>query len=334
MRNREIALYLLVSVLISAAVAVPGFVLGGLCAGLLCLLLAALLIGWGLGFTLWRYRKIKTLSAALAASAAGGTVLDLRTNREGELSILQNDLYKVTSALAGQADHLRQDKLYLTNALSDISHQLKTPLTSLMVNSDLLQAGNLPDDKRREFLARITSQLERLRWLVNALLRFSRLDAEVVAFRREPVPLHGLLSRAVEPLLPLAEQKDIAIRIECERGLSWQGDAEWTAEAVGNLAKNCIEHTPPGGTVRLACADNPLHTQIVVEDTGPGFSETDLPRLFERYYRGENAGSDGVGIGLSMAKAILQAQRADVAAENIPGGGARFVVKLYKSSTV
>lgn len=333
MRNRELGLYWVVATSVSAVGIAATAIAAGAAAGFICAILCLALSGWGFAFTLWRYREIRKLSTALSRAAAQGQVLDLRSNREGELSILQNDIYKITSALAGQADHLRQDKRFLADSLSDISHQLKTPLTSLLVHSDLLQNEDLPAEKRRAFLQSISLQLERIRWLVSSLLKLSRIDAAVVDFKNEPVALHRLLSQTAEPLLPLAEQRRVALSIDCSRELQWQGDAEWTREALGNLLKNCIEHTPVDGNVAIRCIDNPLHTSIVIQDNGTGFSDKDLPRLFERFYRGQaGADTEGVGIGLAMAKSILQAQRADVLAENAEEGGARFIVKLYKAS--
>lgn len=148
MRNWEIGLYGLVAGAVVALGVAVGFALG-IKSGLLCLALGLLLAGWGLAFTLWRYRKIKALCRTLQAAATGAQVPDIRTNREGELSILQNDLYKLLTQLAGQADHLRTDKRYLADTLSDISHQLNTPLTSLMVHVDLLQSEVLPPETRR-----------------------------------------------------------------------------------------------------------------------------------------------------------------------------------------
>lgn len=333
MRNREIGLYLIVAGVITVLGTWTGCLVEPT-VGLLCCTLSLALSGWGFAFTLWRYRKIKELTQTLEVAATGAQVPDIRSNREGELSILQNDLYKLITQLAGQADHLRTDKIFLADALSDISHQLNTPLTGMMVHVDLLQSESLPPEKRRAFLNLLSGQLERLRWLVAALLRLSRLDAGVIFFKRETVALHRLLSDAVAPLLPQAEAKDVALSIECPRGLCWSGDAEWTREAVMNLAKNAIEHAPSGGLVQLRCADNPLHILLTVEDDGAGFSATDLSRLFERFYRGANEPSEGVGIGLAMAKAILQAQGAGLSAENRSEGGARFVVKLYNTDGI
>lgn len=328
MRNRELACLLLPMGGVSAVGCIVGFLLG-FWPGVLCFCLCAALCGCAFAFTRWRYLEIKKLSAALAGAAGCGQVLDVRTNREGELSILRNDIYKVTSALAGQALHLQRDKAFLAGALEDISHQLKTPLTSLLVHSDLLQNKALPPEKQREFLRRMSAQLERLRWLVFALLKLSRVDACVVDFKREALSLHALLAGAIAPLLPLAEEKNIAINIDCPRSLVLRADKNWTEEALCNLVKNCVEHAPTGGQVWLRCIKNPLHTLLYIEDDGPGFAREDLPWVFERFYRGKNPSGEGVGIGLAMAKSILQAQQATLAAENRPQGGARFVVKFH-----
>lgn len=329
MRNREIGLFLTIFLCIWAGFSYAGFQIN-IFSGWVCVLMGGALIIWSLLFTAWRYRQIKKLSAALAIAAAGAPIPCLRTNKEGELSILQNDIYKLTTTLAGKAEHFYKGKEFLANTLSDISHQLKTPLTSLLVLSDLLQEESLPIEKRKEFLQRVSAQLERLRWLVSSLLQLSRLDAEVVTFRSVTMPIHSLLNKATEPLLSLAEQKNVAISVHCPRQLSWTGDPDWTQEALTNLLKNCIEHTAIGTTVTMQCVDNPLHTLILIQDEGSGFAPEDLPRIFERFYRGAQS-EGGAGIGLAMAKSILQAQCGEVTACNRAEGGACFCVKLFKA---
>ncbi|MFV0350805.1 MAG: sensor histidine kinase [Oscillospiraceae bacterium] len=331
MRNKEILLYSAVALSLTAAGTLTGGLAAGLPGAIVCGVFCTLLCLWGLLFTRWRYRQILLLSAQVNAAIQGGPVLPLRTNREGELSILRNDLYKVLSAYAGQSEQLRRDKTHLSVALSDISHQIKTPLTGLLVMCDALQSDALPEEKRKNFVHRIETQLERLRWLVDSLLRLSRLDAGVVPFQKKQLVLHTVISRAAQPILPLAEQRGVAIQVECPRSLVWVGDAEWTAEAVCNLLKNAVEHTPPGKTVYVNCRQTPLHTSLQIQDEGPGFAEEDLPRLFERFYRGSSAHtqSEGVGIGLALAKSILMAQGAQLTAQNAPPKGACFTICLH-----
>lgn len=281
-------------------------------------------------FTAWRYREIARLSSYLAGVYTGGQTLDIRDNAEGELSILKNDLYKLTLTLSEQAELLKKDKRALSNALSDISHQLRTPLTSLFVMTDLMREQELPKEKHEEFLDRIASQLERIQWLVSSLLKLSRIDAGAVEFKREQIGVGTLIDRALAPLLIPAELRGVALSVSCGEGLSVVADESWTAEALTNVVKNCIEHTPEGGNIRVEASENPLHIAIAVTDTGCGIDREDLPHLFERFYRGKNAGDESVGIGLAMAKSILQQQNADIFVRSEIGQGSRFTLRFYK----
>ena len=328
LRNREIRL-LFGSWLAVTAVSCAGgcwrWGLPGLWCGAGCLVLGGL---YAL-FTRYRYRQIAALCDYLAAVYAGGEPLDIRDNREGELSLLKNDIYKIVSILKRQTRQLGADKAYLAEALQNISHQLKTPLTSLFVMTDLLAEPDLPQERRETFLHSTTEQLGRIQWLVSALLRLARIDAAAVDFKKEDMALCALLQRSLTPLRIPAELAGVQLQLDCPPQLHWRGDLSWTAEVVGNIVKNCIEHTPAGGTVALSCRENPLHIALYIRDTGPGIDQADLGRLFERFYKGQGAGPESVGIGLAMAKAILQSQNADVTAGNWESG-AVFTVKLYK----
>ena len=281
-------------------------------------------------FTVWRYREIRHLSAYLSRVYAGGKPLDIRDNREGELSVLKNDLYKITCVLEREAEQLYADKDYLAQALANISHQLKTPLTGLIMMNDLLQDEALPAAKRREFLESSGEQLARIQWLVSALLTLSRIDAAVVTFKKEKVAIRDLLRRAAGPLEVAMEAAGVTLEVDCPAALFWQGDEAWTAEAVSNVLKNALEHSPAGGTITVRAAENPLHTEIVITDEGPGLAQEDLPNLFQRFYKGRDKPAGSVGIGLALAKSILQSQNGDIFARNAPEGGAQFVIKLYK----
>ena len=281
-------------------------------------------------FTHRRYRQIALLSRYLRAVAAGERGLELRDNREGELSILKNEIYKLALKLTEQSELLKKDKRYLADALSDISHQLKTPLTSMFVMVDLLSDHHLDEEKRREFTARMNQQLERIQWLMNALLKLSRIDAGAVDFRSEPVRVAELVEKAVAPLEIPMELRQITLIRSGEEEASFMGDMAWTTEAVVNILKNCMEHTPPGGHVEIRYAENPLHTELIIRDTGSGILREDLPHIFERFYRGRNAEADSVGIGLAMAKTIVQHQNGDIVVESQWGKGTTFTLKFYK----
>jgi signal transduction histidine kinase len=277
-----------------------------------------------------RYQDIKQLTQYLASIYAGQKQMDIRDNKEGELSILKNDIYKVTLTLYEQSELLKKDKIYLSDTLSNISHQLKTPLTSMFVMTDLLGSADLPQDKKDEFLNKITNQLKRIEWLVTALLKLSKIDAQTVLFKREQTPLRNLLKKAVEPLLIPVELKEQKLVINCQEDIIVTVDFNWTAEAILNIVKNCMEHTPSGGSITITGQQNPLYTEITVSDNGEGIDKEDMPHIFERFYKGKNAGPDSIGIGLAMSKIILNSQNGNVSADSDVETGTRFFIRIYQ----
>ncbi len=250
LRNREIRTYLL----IMCTVGVTGTILANLLsffAGLFVFIISFVLISTSVFFTRWRYKEIEKLSGYLRKIAAGDYSLDVRDNEEGELSILKNEIYKVTLMLSEQGEQLKKDKIRLMDAISDISHQLKTPLTSMMVMVDLLSNPQLTTDKRIEFTRNIEIQLERIEWLVSSLLKLSKIDAGTVQFKKETVNVRELVSNSVEPLLIPMDIKDQTLLIEGEDSTRFIGDFNWSREALLNILKNCVEHTQKGGTISI-----------------------------------------------------------------------------------
>ncbi|MEW6403006.1 MAG: HAMP domain-containing sensor histidine kinase [Chloroflexota bacterium] len=311
----------------------------GIGAGLLARLLPAGLALVGLvcaGFVLLlvRYQRavsaqVAGLSAYLRQIEAGDYALDVRDNGEGSFSLLKNDLYKVTVRLREQAELLQKDKTALSNLIADISHQIKTPLTSLGVLADLL-AEDPPEADRRAFVERLRAQLGRSQWLVAALLKLARLDAGAAAFKSEPVDVRRLIERALEPLQIPLEIKNQRLEIHGEDGASFTGDLNWSAEALTNVVKNCVEHTPEGGRIEISYGANALYAEIIVSDDGGGIASRDLPYIFNRFYRGENAGENSVGIGLALAKAIFTAQGGDISVRSQPGVGTSFDIRVFR----
>ena len=262
--------------------------------------------------------------------SSGDYTLDVRDNYEGELSILKSDIYKVTRKLAEHGSLLQNDKAKLTNAISDISHQLKTPLTSMMVMVDLLQDNRLDETKRTEFTRNIQVQLERMEWLVSSLLKLSKIDAGTITFKKEKVLVADLVRRAVEPLVVPMEIKMQSLHVEGDENATFIGDFNWTAEALINILKNCVEHTGDGGNISVAYSENALFTEISIRDNGKGISKEDLPYIFKRFYKGKNASEDSVGIGLAMAYSIITSQQGDIKVSSEPGVGSFFQIKFYK----
>ena len=327
-RNRELVRFLLFGIGIAAAGAAAGYFLPEY-AHLVCLLFCLAEIAVFAGYTMRRYRQMEKLSDYLKRIGRGDYSLDIRDNVEGELSILKNEIYKVTTRLREQAEYNVREKYYLADALSDISHQLKTPLTSMMVMTDLLKEEGLPPDKREEFTDTIRAQLIRIEWLVTSLLKLSRLDAGTIVLESRPVPAAEVIGRAAQHLLIPMELKGIEFEVQGEENVTFPGDLSWSAEAFANILKNCMEHTPPGGRIRVMYEENHLYTVISVEDNGEGIAAEDLPHIFERFYKGKNAGADSVGIGLAMAYEIFAKEQGKIDVTSKEGEGTRFRVKFY-----
>ncbi len=275
---------------------------------------------------------MEKLSGYLRRISNGDYELDVRDNHEGELSILKSDIYKVTLMLSEQGSYLEQDKIKLTNAISDISHQLKTPLTSMMVMADLLSDNELDESKRAEFTQNIRVQLERIEWLVSSLLKLSKIDAGTVIFKKDKVSVRTLIERAVQSVLIPMDIKEQSLLVEGDDSITFTGDNHWTAEALINILKNCVEHTSVGGQVSISFSENPLYTEIKVKDNGSGIPKEDLPYIFRRFYKGKNAGEDSVGIGLAMAYSIITSQQGDIEVRSEQGKGTEFHIKFYNKS--
>ncbi|MBT2575265.1 HAMP domain-containing histidine kinase [Bacillus sp. ISL-51] len=329
LRNREIQILLLFMSLISlAAIIVAAFI--SPIAAMTVFIASALLIGSSLLFTRWRYREIEKLSIYLRQISSGNYSLDVRDNQEGELSILKNDIYKVTLMLSEQRSLLQKDKIQLTDAISDISHQLKTPLTSMMVMADLLSDPELSVVKRTEFTRNIRVQLERIDWLVSSLLKLSKIDAKTVQFKKEQIKAEKLIEKALEPVLIPMDIKEQTVSIKGEDTVTFLGDFNWTAEAAINILKNCVEHTNEGGMIAISYFENALFTEIVIADNGRGILKEDLPYIFKRFYKGKNAGHGSIGIGLSMAYSIITSQNGVIDVTSNSEKGTQFRIKFYK----
>ncbi|HEX2997149.1 MAG TPA: HAMP domain-containing sensor histidine kinase, partial [Anaerolineales bacterium] len=236
---------------------------------------------------------------------------------------------KVTVRLREQAELLQKDKTALSNLIADVSHQIKTPLTSLGVLADLL-AEDPPEEDRRIFIERLRAQLGRIQWLTSALLKLARLDAGTAAVKSELVDVRRLIERALEPLQIPLEIKNQRLEVHGDDNASFTGDLNWSAEALTNVVKNCIEHTPEGGRIEIRYSANALYAEILVSDDGEGIASWDLPNIFNRFYRGEKAGENSVGIGLALAKAIFNAQGGDITVHSQRGVGTNFTIRVFR----
>ena len=271
-------------------------------------------------------REIKELSENIRKIIDGrSNSIDLRDNREGAWRVLKNDIHTLANLKSEQVGALQREHAMMADNLANISHQLKTPLTSMTIMADLLE--NAPPDKRSEFLSYIKTGLSRMDWLSTAIMKMAKLDAGAVKFSIERMQSGALVELALEPLKILLDVKSQSVDAFCETELSC--DKRWTAEALTNIIKNASEYTPGGGKIKIESGMNPICGWISVTDSGDGIPNSKIANLFKRF---EGSQSDkGYGIGLPLALAIMRGQNGDIEVDGGGNGrGATFALKLYK----
>lgn len=279
-----------------------------------------------------RYRNISKMGQQIDRILHGEEVSLMQDCQEGDLAVLSTQINKMVRRLKEQSDILVQEKIFMADSLADISHQIKTPLTSISLILSFLREEELSIEKRFLLVQELTKLTNRIDWLIYALLRMSKLDAGTVTLQQEKILLKELLSKAYDVIAIPLDIRNIQFQCQIKEGASIFGDMAWMTEAVGNILKNCMEHTPKGGKICVFCEENPLYTLIRIEDTGDGIAKEDLPHVFERFYRGKNADSQSVGIGLALSRKIITAQNGTIKAMNRKEGhGAVFEIRCYKS---
>ena len=293
-------------------------------------LLGSLFLGFELIFEGQRGKEIKGLTKDLSRVLYEGANLPVASYEEGEISILRNEIYKMTIKLREQKERLRQEKIYLSNSLADISHQIKTPLTSLNLINDLLLDEALTPIKRRELLRDERKLLNQIEWLISSLLKISKLDAETITMDYKKVHVKKLFLTCQEALSIVMELKGQQLTLSLEGHESFLGDEHWSQEALMNLLKNAMEHTPEGGEIILHSSENHLYTEIQVVNYGQEISPKDLPHLFERFYRGEHQKSQSFGIGLALTKMIVTKQGGTLTVSSSEKEGTVFTLRFYK----
>jgi len=274
-------------------------------------------------------KKIKNLSTYMNNILNNNYSLDIRDYEEGNLSNLKNDIYKMTVKLKEQSDLSQKEKKHLEEVLSDISHQLKTPLTSMYVINDvLLSDKKIDDSKKQEFLIKNRKELERIEWLVTSLLKMSRLDSGSEKIIPKETKLDDLIRKTVTPLEIPIELKNQHLILDYDKNIKLNIDLNWTTEALINILKNAHEHTKENGTIQIKVKDTVIYTEIEIIDTGEGISTTDLPHIFERFYKGKT-NKESIGIGLNMAKKIINLEKGDIKVIS-NSNGTTFNIKFYK----
>lgn len=272
------------------------------------------------------YKKIKEIDYDVDKILQGNYEINILDYNEGSLSSLKNNIYKMTVKLRESNELISKEKNNLEELLEDISHQIKTPLTSMYMINDILQKET-NSKVRQEFLDKNERQINRIEWLVTSLLKMSRLDNGSVKLKKEMTNVDTMLTKAITPILPLIESKNIKVKHE-KQNLKIKIDPDWTSEALLNIIKNACEHTKD--SVTITTSSNPLYTAIEVKDNGEGIDKKDLSHLFERFYRG-NHNKESIGIGLSMSKKIIELQNGTIEVKSHVGKGSTFIVKFFKN---
>ncbi|MDR2714526.1 MAG: HAMP domain-containing histidine kinase [Coriobacteriales bacterium] len=330
LRTAEMRLFLLLALVVTALGSILAFLLNGQ-AAVYVLATSFVLIFLFLLFTKRRYRKIRELSHQIDRIVHGDDSLSIASFKEGELSLLQTEVQKMTVRLREQTDNLVKDKRYLSESIADVAHQIRTPLTSLNLLITLLAKENLAPERRLEGVRELETLLARIDWLVTALLKIAKLDAGTAVFNRSTIELSEFIAATLEPFVIPLDLRNITVNSTVAGTLDC--DVSWTAEALGNIVKNCIEHLDDGGTIQISSEQTPIYTQIVIRDNGSGFDTEDLPHIFERFYKGEQASEGNYGIGLALTKMIISEQNGTIKAQPNEPQGACFDIKFYHHST-
>lgn len=329
LRNKEVRKTLFLQVLLAVAACAVCYCID-LRSGQITTVLSLLLILIYYISTYKRYQKIASLAGDINNLLHGDNSISLENYSEGELGILHSEIYKMTIRLREQQQKLMSDKTYLTDSIADISHQIRTPLTSINLLVQLLSAPNLTDERRHQLTHELYGLLSRIDWLITTLLKISKLDAGTVQFRQETISMETLIKKSCSTLLVPIELRGQELVIHADG--KFNGDISWTCEAIGNIVKNCMEHTPEGGKIEIEASENALYTEILIKDSGTGIAKEDMPHIFERFYKGKGSDDKSFGVGLALSRMIITSQKGTVKAENQKSSGAMFSIRFYKGT--
>lgn len=332
LRSPEIKKTLFIQIFLSALCILAMYWSCGLrsafCSAFICLLFIILY----LIENQFRYSRISAISGQIDQILHGEKINIMQDCKEGDISVLAVQINKMVRRLQEQADKLSADKILMADYMADISHQIKTPLTSIRLILTLLQGEDLTQAKHLELIQELSLLANRVEWLVYALLRMSKLDAGTITLKKEKILVKDLIQRAYSALAIPLELREIQFCCEIDSSISLNGDMAWMTEAIENVLKNCMEHTPEKGEIRVNATETSLFTCIYIEDTGDGIDAEDLPHIFERFYRGKHSDSQSVGIGLALSHRIIVSQNGTIQAGNRHDRtGAFFDIRIYKS---
>lgn len=321
--KKSFCLFLIVVILATAVACFFGFYIA-----MFTLFISLIFLGIFIITSKKRYQKIKVLTENLNRILHGEENVDFSEYEEGELSILQSEIIKMTLRLQEQSTELQNEKNFLADSLADISHQLRTPLTTANLLVSRLSQPNLTQEEIANLTRELYSLLSRMDFLINTLLKISKLDSGTVEMKKENIPLKNLLEKSLEPLRISLELREQEVSLYSKGNFC--GDIIWTQEALTNILKNCMEHTHNGGKIYISTIENTIYSEIQICDTGTGIAPEDINHIFERFYKGKNSSKESFGIGLALSKSIITSQNGTVKVQNVENGGAKFTIRFYK----
>lgn len=278
-----------------------------------------------------RVKEIKKLTRYVEEINRKNYRLELVSNKEDELSILQNEIYKTMVMLKENAENSTKDKINLKDSLSNISHQLKTPLTSINIAlENIINNPKMDDKTRTSFYHTIQKEVNSINTLVLDLLKLSKFDANVIEFHNEEVQVKDLIKDSLAKVELIADLKNIEFKINVIKDEKILCDKKWQVEALSNILKNAIEYSPENSIIEITSRDDNLYQSIKITDHGKGISKKDIPNIFKRFYKTSSNNSDSVGIGLSLAKTIIEKNNGVIKVTSKDGEGTCFHIKYYK----
>mgnify|MGYP002530388855 CR=1 FL=1 len=276
-------------------------------------------------------KKINEITKYIEEINRGNYKLNIEENTEDELSILKNELYKITIKLKEVAENSQKDKTTLKDSLSDISHQIKTPITSILIMLDnILSDENMPEDIKKDFIKDIKREIVNIKFLVESILKLSKIDSNSIKFIKKEVFIKDIINEAVKNVSMLSELKNIEIIVLGDDSIKTICDLKWQVEAITNILKNCIEHSYENRKIYMNYNQNNMYTELKIEDNGTGIDAKDLPHIFERFYKGKNSSSDSVGIGLALSKSIIESNNGYIQVDSELNKGTIFIIKYLK----
>lgn len=281
-------------------------------------------------YNLKNKRELDNLIKYLKELNRGNYNLQIDLNSEGTLSILKNEIYTTTIMLREKAEKELVDKQNLKDSLTNISHQLKTPLTSISLLVDNLCDEDVPASLQKEFLSDIKTQIDSINYLIIVLLKLSRFDANVITFKEENINVKKLCIDVLKHIDALRDVKNITIHINGSSNVTFTGDYKWEFEALSNILKNCLEYTSENKNIYVSFKETNMFTEIIIQDEGKGMNKEEKRRIFERFYKGENSSNNNFGIGMSLAREIINKDNGKIKVDSTPGIGSTFKIRYYK----